>query len=651
MKKLLILGLLLAGLLVVYGCIPPAGEEGSEALAGQAISLGCTTTSRNVQSCREISGGIEVTILYSGKTRTINYMDRCSTMGTKAYDYSCITSNSYQQCGFRCESGEQCRAGQCVSLCGNGQIDSGENCGTCTADVVCAVGQVCQEGVCATACVPSVEICDGIDNDCNGTIDEGIRDAENNIVPSCNTDENCGSFGNACAAGQTCQNGACITACIPTPEICDGIDNDCNGIADGGNTCTTNENCGTVGNVCTPGQSCQNGICLPTSNACSDSDSTDPNNFNPSLVTPGEVTTTYGTFSDFCDSTRNILTENFCEGAAKRELEFSCNSLGYGYSCIDPDGAGSSPAYCGVSNCEVPPPPPPTTLCGTRECAAGEVCFTYPNMTSVLRRCVRQWPEGHECGGFGGNRDLECLSGICADRRCVSGNQPAGSRCSVDRECASGLICRWVERNNICATPLPAGSRCSLGRECASGLTCRRVEINNICATPLPVGSQCSSNDGCTSGICGEGENGTFSVCELPGQPAGSRCNTQGADAGECASGLVCGYVEGQLICTTSLPDGSGCDPGRGRECASGICGVGESGTNVCESPGQAEGSSCNRHQECAPDLVCGDIRTSREGGFWVIRGVCEAPNQAAGTSCSSYLECASGACVNSLCT
>jgi hypothetical protein len=101
-------------------------------------------------------------------------------------------------------------------------------------------------------CQPSnggVETCDGIDNDCNGTVDEGFlfqTDADN--CGGCN--HRCSfPFAKASCEGGVCKQGECLagfydrdpnvpgceTACQKTNggvEICDGLDNDCNGTAD-----------------------------------------------------------------------------------------------------------------------------------------------------------------------------------------------------------------------------------------------------------------------------------------------------------------------------------------------------------------------------------------------------------------------------------
>lgn len=82
-------------------------------------------------------------------------------------------------------------------------------------------------------CEPQDEICDGTDNDCDGLIDE-------DLVQQCGT-TNVG----ACEFGtQICAEGVwgeCVGMTEPTEEVCDGLDNDCDGQVDGGGVCETSE--------------------------------------------------------------------------------------------------------------------------------------------------------------------------------------------------------------------------------------------------------------------------------------------------------------------------------------------------------------------------------------------------------------------------
>jgi cysteine-rich repeat protein len=75
---------------------------------------------------------------------------------------------------------------------------------------------------------PTAETCDGLDNDCNGVVDDG----------------NPGG-GGGCSTGQpgvcgpgtvTCNGGSlvCVPNQTPGTEVCDGVDNDCDGQVDNG---------------------------------------------------------------------------------------------------------------------------------------------------------------------------------------------------------------------------------------------------------------------------------------------------------------------------------------------------------------------------------------------------------------------------------
>ena len=260
-----------------------------------------------------------------------------------------------------------------------------------------------------------LEICDLIDNDCDGLVDEGNPRRMAGVPPELAPPVQCGQTDTGeCAMGwNVCgRNGlgsatvSCVEAIGPRPEVCNFLDEDCDGANDNGvrNPC---DGCGNISPEL-PGLSC--GPCGRDQYQC-----TGPN------VTQCDGVT-YGNDCDGCSPLRNNVGGR-C-GPCRRDRyvcngreEVRCNGNTFGNACNGCEDLNAQPgASCG--------------RCGQDEyvCDGNDNNRTRCDGDTALNACGG-------CGSLSNQPDAPC--GACMNGRYVCTGREA-------------VRCEGAMPNNVC---------------------------------------------------------------------------------------------------------------------------------------------------------------------------------------------------------
>ncbi|MCB9727340.1 MAG: hypothetical protein H6746_02525 [Deltaproteobacteria bacterium] len=414
--------------------------------------------------------------------------------------------------------------------------------GTCTGNQTCDLAQGWST---CTASVPSAEICNGFDDNCNGSIDEGHdtpRACEKtNEAGTCEGTETClGSLGYVCNAVE------------PAPEICDTKDNNCDGTTDEGfqtdGIYDGKENCGTCGTNCDTAVSGGTGKCVVTDGTASCTvDQCDSGKVQVDPLT----CVGFSTFCQPCTSDaecsggvcRSFAGGNFCTTACASAADcVSANTV-----CADMDDLDGEPAgtHCAPLN-------------GTCDCNASTSGLTRPcEVTNALGTC-----KGSEtcepANGWVGCSAPEPAAEICdfADNDC-DGNTDEDFK--TDGKYASVEHCGTCNTNCDTALPTAETTQCTVpasGTPSCEVVTCPegQVKVSPTMCGASSYCTSCTTDADCVQAKCVTIDGGGFCAPDCgSGQecPASAACGAA-TNVGGGAETAVCVPVTNSCDCDAS---------------------------------------------------------------------------------------------------
>jgi MYXO-CTERM domain-containing protein len=461
----------------------------------------------------------------------------------------------------------------CDGLVDNIKIGGSTECVVGGKKGACAVGTLtCQGGaaVCVQTVNPSAEVCDGIDNNCDGATDEGDPGGGKPcVVP--------GKKG-ICAQGVTaCESGAiiCRQANEPKDEECNGRDDNCDGAIDegdpgGGGDCDT----GLLGECRFGKLECRGGklVCrrlnLPSTESCDGKDNNcdgkmdeaDPDagkrcaTGDPGICAEGTMQCVTGAMAcvalhDPRAEACNYLDDD-CDGVVDNGLQDICGGCGPAV----PEECNGEDDDCNGKTDDGAICPEPGETCINGECVAA--CQSGECPEGYV--CRQNWCVGL-CNGVTCDGGKVCQSGncvdLCAAKQCAKEDVCVGGSCVPDDcyrfGCNWGMVCS----GGACAEDPCVSKTCGAGEFCSSG-DCRGSCASVSCALDQRCADgdcvpdacalvECAEGKVCNAGVCGDDACAAVR-CDVGRVCVGGKCIDDPCLAIKCPRGQKC--VGGECV-------------------------------------------------------------------------------------------------------
>ncbi len=298
-------------------------------------------------------------------------------------------------------------------------------------------------------------------------------------------------------------------------------------------------NCGACGNVCGPGQVCQEATCV--ADPCANDDvcnpqcgPSDPDCYDLCAMPDGMCRPECGPFDPDCFPNCQPMPDGVCDPMCG-PMDGDCQG------CFDPMPNGSCTPGCEAFGVDPDCPCP----AGTERCNGNPFCTSTQYDPANCGGCGIACATGETCGG---GTCVPCVSG---DGTCAPGCAQAGDTdcpCATDQVCDPA--CGPMDADcQACFNPMSDGA-------CPPG--CEVFNSDPDCPCPPGAPTRCAGSASCTNLDNDPANCGACGVSCVAGQACA---------AGQCVAAPMCGFDQ---ACDPMCPPGADPDCGMPLPCSPG---------------------------------------------------------------------------------